>query len=152
MSRHRDWDPACKVYVGNLGTNGDRYDLEDAFGKFGNVKNVWVAKNPPGFAFVEFDDSRDAEDSVRGLDGTRVCGTRVRVEMSNGGKGGDRNGRGGGGRGGGSGYRRSRTRSRSNDRGRKSRRSPSYRRSASQSRSKSKERRQSRRSRSQSEH
>jgi len=128
MSRHRDWDPTCKVYVGNLGTNGDRYDLEDAFGKFGNVKNVWVAKNPPGFAFVEFDDSRDAEDSVRGLDGTRVCGVRVRVEMSSGGKGGGRNDRGSGGRGGGgSGYRRSRTRSRSQDRERRSRRSPSYR-------------------------
>eukprot|EP00092_Neocalanus_flemingeri_P083175 GFUD01104355.1.p1 GENE.GFUD01104355.1~~GFUD01104355.1.p1 ORF type:complete len:152 (+),score=33.40 GFUD01104355.1:132-587(+) len=151
MSRHRDWDPACKVYVGNLGSNGDRYDLEDAFRKFGNVKNVWVAKNPPGFAFVEFDDPRDAEDSVRGLDGTRVCGTRVRVEMSNGGKGDRRTDRGSGGRGGGAGYRRSRTRSRSHDRRGRSRRSPSHRRSMSRSQSRSKDRKPSRRSRSRSE-
>jgi len=32
--------------------------------------------------FVEFEDPRDAEDAVRGLDGTRICGVRVRVEMS----------------------------------------------------------------------
>ena len=31
-------------------------------------------RNPPGFAFIEFEDPRDAEDSVRGLDGTRVSG------------------------------------------------------------------------------
>ena len=74
MSRHRDWDIACKVYIGNLGNNASKYELEDAFSKYGPLKNVWVARNPPGFAFVEFEDPRDAEDSVRGLDGTRVCG------------------------------------------------------------------------------
>ena len=74
MSRHRDWDVTCKVYIGNLGNNASKYDLEDAFAKYGPLRNVWVARNPPGFAFVEFEDARDAEDSVRGLDGTRVCG------------------------------------------------------------------------------
>lgn len=74
MSRHRDWDINCKVYIGNLGNNANKYELEDCFGKYGPLKNVWVARNPPGFAFVEFEDTRDAEDAVRGLDGTRVCG------------------------------------------------------------------------------
>ena len=73
-SRHRDWDINCKVYIGNLGNNANKYELEDCFGKYGPLKNVWVARNPPGFAFVEFEDTRDAEDAVRGLDGTRVCG------------------------------------------------------------------------------
>merc|ERR1712018_1080774 len=123
MSRHRDWDVTRKVYIGNLGNNASKYDLEDAFAKYGPLRNVWVARNPPGFAFVEFEDARDAEDSVRGLDGTRVCGQRVRVEMSSGqSRSGDRDGGGGsghgrGGRGGGfggdRGQRRSRSRSRS---------------------------------------
>ena len=51
MSRHRDWAVECKVYIGNLGNNASKYDLEDAFAKYGPLKNVWVARNPPGFAF-----------------------------------------------------------------------------------------------------
>ena len=85
-----------------------RYDLEDAFSKYGPVRNVWVARRPPGFAFVEMEDPRDADDAVRGLDGTRICGSRVKVEMSNGGRS-----KGG------------RSRSRSRDRGRDRRRSRS---------------------------
>jgi RNA recognition motif-containing protein len=44
--------------------------LDDAFHKFGRIRKIWVARRPPGFAFVEFDDPRDAEDAVRALDGT----------------------------------------------------------------------------------
>ena len=123
---HRNWE--VKVYIGGLRDDANKYDLEDAFQKYGPVKNVWVARKPPGFAFVEMEDTRDAEDAIRGLDGTRICGSRVKVEMSTGGKGGGRGGR-------------DRSRSRSRDRGRdrrrsrsrsrsparKSRRSPSYR-------------------------
>ena len=59
----------CKVYVGELGTNGTRHELEEAFGSYGRVRNVWVATNPPGFAFVMFDDPRDAKEACRALDG-----------------------------------------------------------------------------------
>ncbi|KAK6631816.1 hypothetical protein RUM43_013880 [Polyplax serrata] len=65
MSRYREWDLSCKVYVGNLGSNASKHEIEAAFSKYGPLRNVWVARNPPGFAFVEFEDPRDAEDSVR---------------------------------------------------------------------------------------
>ncbi|KAM2881434.1 hypothetical protein COP2_014516 [Malus domestica] len=32
--------------------------------------HVWVAQRPPGYAFVDFDDSRDADDAIRELDVT----------------------------------------------------------------------------------
>ncbi|CAA9999188.1 unnamed protein product [Nesidiocoris tenuis] len=91
--RYREWDLSCKVYVGNLGNNASKNELEDIFSKYGPLRNVWVARNPPGFAFIEFEDPRDAEDAVRALDGTRCCGTHIIVEMSN---GKTRSGRGGG--------------------------------------------------------
>lgn len=70
MSRYREWDLSCKVYVGNLGSSASKHEIESAFSKYGPLRNVWVARNPPGFAFVEYEDPRDAEDAVRGLDGT----------------------------------------------------------------------------------
>ncbi|KAL7891492.1 hypothetical protein AOLI_G00009680 [Acnodon oligacanthus] len=83
-SLHRDCPLDCKVYVGNLGNSGNKTELERAFGYYGPLRSVWVARNPPGFAFVEFEDPRDATDAVRELDGRTLCGCRVRVEMSSG--------------------------------------------------------------------
>ena len=59
-----------------------KYELEDIFNRYGKLKNVWVARNPPGFAFVEFEDERDAEDAVKALDGTRICGQRAVVSFT----------------------------------------------------------------------
>ncbi|XP_037957565.1 serine/arginine-rich splicing factor 3 [Teleopsis dalmanni] len=84
-----------KVYVGDLGSNAKKNDLEYAFRAYGILRSIWIARNPPGFAFVEFEDAQDAADAVRGLDGRTLCGRRARVELStgkysNGGRGGQR--------------------------------------------------------------
>jgi hypothetical protein len=53
-----------RVYVGNLGSDTPKEEIEREFSRFGRVKDVWIARNPPGFAFVEYDDKRDAEVGV----------------------------------------------------------------------------------------
>jgi len=146
-NRHGDWPLECKVYIGDLGEDATRRELEEAFDKFGRVRNVWIAKRPPGFAFVLMDDPRDAEDATRELDGSRMCGRRVKVQMSK----PVRNHGGDGGRD--RGYDRpypgdrGRGRSRSRTPERRRRRSPSYR---SMSREKSRSRSRDRRRRSRS--
>lgn len=80
----RDGQLETKIYVGDLPRDASEKDLERAFSYYGPLRNVWVARNPPGFAFIEFEDQRDADDAVRALDGTTVCGVRVRVEHSTG--------------------------------------------------------------------
>ena len=47
--------PMIKVWVGGLGEEGTRLELEVAFEEFGPVKNIWIAKNPPSFAFIEME-------------------------------------------------------------------------------------------------
>ncbi|ELU13011.1 hypothetical protein CAPTEDRAFT_223451 [Capitella teleta] len=142
----------CKIYVGDLPRDASERELERAFSYYGPLKNVWVARNPPGFAFIEYEDPRDADDAVRSLDGSTICGVRARVEHSTGKvrpkpwmRRGGPPGRGGGGSygrhddrpsyGGGGARRRrsySRSRSRSYERRDKKR---SYSRSRSRSRS-----------------
>jgi len=71
MSRgYRDTSTECKVYIGDLSKEAEEKEIERAFGYYGRLKSVWVARNPPGFAFVEYEDPKDAEDAVRALDGT----------------------------------------------------------------------------------
>ena len=94
-----------RVYIGDLGSGGSKQELEREFETFGPLKSVWVARNPPGFAFIEFEDPRDADDAVREMDGRHVCGVRIRVELAKnsskpGGRGGGRGYYGGGGGGG----------------------------------------------------
>jgi len=88
MSRYRDESTETKVYIGDLPRDAEEREIERAFGHYGPLKSVWVARNPPGFAFVEFEDVRDSEDAVRALDGTYVLkiivsvGSFVKLECS----------------------------------------------------------------------
>ena len=59
-----------KVFVGNLPKDAKENEVENAFSPFGMIKGVWVARNPPGFGFVTYEDPRDAMDAVKILDGT----------------------------------------------------------------------------------
>ncbi|CAH9073958.1 unnamed protein product [Cuscuta epithymum] len=82
----------ARVYVGNLDPRVLDRELEDEFRVYGVLRSVWVARRPPGYAFIEFDERRDALDAIRELDGKNGW----RVELSHN-SGGGRGGRRGGG-------------------------------------------------------
>ncbi|XP_071448719.1 serine/arginine-rich splicing factor 1B isoform X3 [Hetaerina americana] len=86
----------CRIYVGNLPPDIRTKDIQDLFYKFGKVTFVDLKnRRGPPFAFVEFEDPRDAEDAVHARDGYDYDGYRLRVEFPRGGgPGGFRGGRG----------------------------------------------------------
>ena len=96
---------------------GDKEEIRNTCREFGPITNVWMADDPPGFAYVFFEAFKDAIKAVEELNDTRMCGRRVTLELSpsedkrkerggwanrfSGGRGGGGGGGGGGGYGGG---------------------------------------------------
>jgi len=89
--------PPKRVYLGNLPRDIRRSEIEDLFRDF-KPDDVTIPPKAQGFAFLIFDDPRDAEDAIRELDGSRFSGRRIRVEPAGAGRSS------GGGRGGGGGW------------------------------------------------
>ncbi|KAJ0175540.1 hypothetical protein K1T71_008699 [Dendrolimus kikuchii] len=71
-----------RVYVGGLVEGIKKEDLEREFDKYGKLNSVWVALNPPGFAFIEFESLQEAEDACSAMNGTEMLGATLKVEIS----------------------------------------------------------------------
>ncbi|XP_022656428.1 probable splicing factor, arginine/serine-rich 6 isoform X3 [Varroa jacobsoni] len=78
------YDGGAKVYVGGLRYGATERDVERMFDKYGPIERIFVARRPPGFAFVHFSREEDAEEAVRRCDGRELNGHSIRVEMSHG--------------------------------------------------------------------
>ncbi|XP_028770917.1 serine/arginine-rich splicing factor SR30 isoform X2 [Neltuma alba] len=77
------------IYVGNLPGDIRLREVEDLFYKYGPLVDIdlKIPPRPPGYAFVKFEDRRDAEDAIRYRDGYNFDGFRLRVEFAHGGRG-----------------------------------------------------------------
>ncbi|KAF1746223.1 hypothetical protein GCK72_022676 [Caenorhabditis remanei] len=75
------------VYVGNLPSDVREKEIEDIFHKYGEIRNIDIksrSRDSPAFAFIQFDDRRDAKEAVRARDGYEFDGKRLRVEFPRG--------------------------------------------------------------------
>uniref|UniRef100_A0A3B1JDM9 Serine and arginine rich splicing factor 6b n=1 Tax=Astyanax mexicanus TaxID=7994 RepID=A0A3B1JDM9_ASTMX len=97
-----------RVYVGRLSYHVREKDIQRFFSGYGKLLEIDL-KN---YGFVEFEDTRDADDAVYELNGKELCGERVLVEHARGPRR-DRDGYGGGYGGGGRGSSGYSSRSRS---------------------------------------
>jgi arginine/serine-rich splicing factor 1/9 len=91
------------VFCGNLPSDVKEKEVDDLFYKFGRIKYIDLKTplRPPAFAFVEYEDPRDAYEAARARDGYDFYGARLRVELAKGSQPGGGGGFGGGGFGGG---------------------------------------------------
>jgi len=91
--------------VGNLPRDVQKKEVMELFERFGKIcfADLKGGRTGPPFAFIEFEDHRDAEDAISQRDGYKFDGCRLRVEFPKGEMRGRGGGYGGGG-GGGGGY------------------------------------------------
>ncbi|PPQ64767.1 hypothetical protein CVT26_002711 [Gymnopilus dilepis] len=71
-----------KVYIGGLPEHTRHEDLQNCFGKIGNIINIELKV---GYGFVEFDTREAAEESVAKYHEGYFMGNKIRVELSHGG-------------------------------------------------------------------
>lgn len=98
----RKTDKRCIVFVGNLSFEMQDEDLRTAFGQVGKVTSVRLVydkgtKEPKGYGFVEFADQASARRAESELNGTEVCGRKLRVKPAEAALGEERPARWGGG-------------------------------------------------------
>jgi len=72
---------SVRVYVGGLSHRAREEDVKDLFRKFGKPHDISLKR---GFAFVQFDDDRDADDACYDLNGTKFMGERLTIERAKG--------------------------------------------------------------------
>lgn len=63
------WNLNARVWVGELGPVISQKDIEEAFGKFGPLKKIWIAPSRV-YALVEFESPQDASKAIEALRGT----------------------------------------------------------------------------------
>ncbi len=62
--------------------HAEKQDVEDFFMKFGPIRDVWVARRPPGFAYVTFEKAEDAENAIREGNDGMIGDEKIRVELA----------------------------------------------------------------------
>lgn len=88
-----------RLFVGDLKEVVEKEQLKAAFDRFGTISDIWIAHNPPGFAFVEFEEMAQAEEAIKEMHGVELFGGKIRVQLTTNRKASDRGGGRGGGRG-----------------------------------------------------
>lgn len=85
-----------RLYIGNLSRHTRTRDIESLFRRYGRIRDIDLKSD---YGFVEFSDTRDAEDAQYELQGYRLDGHRLVVERARSRRrdgGGGREGRDGG--------------------------------------------------------
>jgi len=70
------------LFVGNLSSHIREHDIESLFGTCGRIKNIRIGINKEriGYAFVLFEDRRDAEDALEKYQNYDLDGSKMRLD------------------------------------------------------------------------
>jgi transformer-2 protein len=84
---HPESNPGNNLYVSSIALEAHESDLRDHFTKFGTLKDVRIVIDPHtkesrGFGFVTFEESNDADEAVKEMNGEHILGKAIRVEKA----------------------------------------------------------------------
>ncbi|XP_064600467.1 serine/arginine-rich splicing factor 7-like [Liolophura sinensis] len=74
-----------QLFVGRLSKSTRTRDLEDIFERYGHLARCEIKYGAEmAYAFVDYEDRRDAEDAVKYENGREICGSAIIVEWAKG--------------------------------------------------------------------
>lgn len=78
-SRSKKWDgdSGHRVHLSDLPVGVSKHEIEKLFRPYGPLNEIWVASNPPCFAFINFRHRSDGDRSIKELDGKILAGSRI---------------------------------------------------------------------------
>ncbi|XP_023254400.1 serine/arginine-rich splicing factor 10-like [Seriola lalandi dorsalis] len=81
--------PNTSLFVRNIADESRPEDLRREFGRYGPIVDVYIpldfyTRQPRGFAYIQFEDVRDAEDALHSLDRKWVCGRQIEIQFAQG--------------------------------------------------------------------
>ncbi|MEE6484973.1 hypothetical protein FKM82_014119 [Ascaphus truei] len=81
--------PNSSLFVRNIADDIRSEDMRREFGRYGPIVDVYVpldfyTRRPRGFAYVQFEDVRDAEDALHNLDKKWICGRQIEIQFAQG--------------------------------------------------------------------
>jgi arginine/serine-rich splicing factor 4/5/6 len=72
-------DKNSQIFIAKLSSSVRERDLEDEFKRYGHIKNTELKR---GYAFIEYEDYRDADEAIKDMDGRKFEGNRIVVQHS----------------------------------------------------------------------
>ncbi|XP_034029998.1 serine/arginine-rich splicing factor 10 isoform X1 [Thalassophryne amazonica] len=81
--------PSTSLFVRNIADESRPEDLRREFGRYGPIVDVYIpldyyTRRPRGFAYIQFEDVRDAEDALHDLDRKWLCGRQIEIQFAQG--------------------------------------------------------------------
>ncbi|XP_056299547.1 serine/arginine-rich splicing factor 10 isoform X2 [Pseudoliparis swirei] len=81
--------PNTSLFVRNIADDSRPEDIRREFGRYGPIVDVYIpldfyTRRGRGFAYIQFEDVRDAEDALHNLDHKWVCGRQIEIQFAQG--------------------------------------------------------------------
>ena len=73
---------STRLFIGGLKRNVEKEEMTAEFTQFGEIVDLWIAYDPPGFAFIEFSSEAAARAALEAKHKSLAFDCEIRVEFT----------------------------------------------------------------------